>query len=190
MLPRFSTITRWPMRGVSSCAVMRAPQSWLLPGVAVRMRMTLVGYLSWAVAWAEHSKVKTNAQARGRFQSMHRALSSPGAARRLVTFFERPKKVTQERPPQVRRPFGLPCAARHAGRLRNSPSRRACEDSNSPRRLPPARLRCSAAHRGICYLHLRVLVNRRSITAAQNSTTRNIRKHRRMIRRPFEFARL
>src|SRR6186997_3227942 len=48
--PRFSTTTRWPMRGVSSFAVMRAPQSWLLPGAAVTNRMTRLGYLSWANA--------------------------------------------------------------------------------------------------------------------------------------------
>ena len=45
-------------------------------------------------------------------------------------------------------PFGrlrrLPCATRQAGRLRNSGLR----PSNSARRLPPARLRCSARHRG------------------------------------------
>jgi len=38
----------------------------------------------------------------------------------------------------------LPCATRQAGRLRNSRLRR----SDSPRRLPPARLRCSALHEG------------------------------------------
>ena len=38
----------------------------------------------------------------------------------------------------------LPCATRPAGRLRNSGLR----PSNSARRLPPARLRCSALHRG------------------------------------------
>ena len=40
----------------------------------------------------------------------------------------------------------VPCAAHRAGRLRNSPSLR--EDSDSPRRLPPARLRCSAGQKG------------------------------------------
>ena len=38
----------------------------------------------------------------------------------------------------------LPCATRSAGRLRNSGLR----PSNSPRRKPPARLRCSALHEG------------------------------------------
>src|SRR6185436_7859763 len=47
MLPLFSTITFWPIRGASSCAVSRAPQSWLLPGAAVTIRITFVGYLSW-----------------------------------------------------------------------------------------------------------------------------------------------
>ncbi len=49
------------------------------------------------------------------------------------------------------RPFGVPCAARHRGRLRNSPSSLrplrglALRSSNSARRLPPRWLRCSAA---------------------------------------------
>ena len=34
----------------------------------------------------------------------------PGVARRQVTFFASPKKVTKERRPQVRRPFGVPFA--------------------------------------------------------------------------------
>ena len=65
-------------------------------------------------------------------------------SRRQVTFFAPPKKVTKERRPLCRRPFGLPCATRPAGRLRNS----ALRASDSPRRLPPAGLRCSAALRG------------------------------------------
>ena len=45
----------------------------------------------------------------------------PGVARRLVTFFCFAKrKVTKEKATQVRRPFGLPCAARRRRRLRNS----------------------------------------------------------------------
>ena len=47
--------------------------------------------------------------------------TSPGVARRQVTFLAPPRKVTKRRRPLVRRPLGLPCAARHAGRLRNSP---------------------------------------------------------------------
>ena len=48
----------------------------------------------------------------------------------------------------VRRSFGLPCAARCAGRLRNSSLSLRDKDSDSARRLPPAQLRCSAALRG------------------------------------------
>ena len=44
----------------------------------------------------------------------------PGVARRQPTFFASPKKVGKERRPQVRRPFGVPCAARKRGPLRNS----------------------------------------------------------------------
>ena len=51
--------------------------------------------------------------------------TSPGAARRPVTFLVSPRKVTKRRRPPVRRSCGLPCAARRAGRLRNSPSRKA-----------------------------------------------------------------
>ena len=40
--------------------------------------------------------------------------------------------------PPVRRSFGLPCAARHAGRLRNSPLSKNDKGSDSARRLPPA----------------------------------------------------
>ena len=44
----------------------------------------------------------------------------PGVARRQLTFFASPKKVSKERRPQVRRPFGVPCATRHDRPLRNS----------------------------------------------------------------------
>jgi hypothetical protein len=73
------------------------------------------------------------------------------------------KKVTKENAALPSRPFGVPCVARAAGRLRNS---RTCSiygywvgrefvvmlarpaRSHSPRRLPPAALRYSAAHKG------------------------------------------
>ena len=49
----------------------------------------------------------------------------PGVARRPVTFLEPSRKVTKRSRPLVRRSCGLPCAARRAGRLRNSPSQHA-----------------------------------------------------------------
>ena len=51
MLPRFSTITRWPSRGVSSCAASRAPQSWLLPGAAVRWQYGVARYSGGELRW-------------------------------------------------------------------------------------------------------------------------------------------
>jgi len=56
---------------------------------------------------------------------LQRIICLPGAARRLVTFSCAAKeKVTKEKAAQVRRPdllsSGVPCAARQAGRLRNS----------------------------------------------------------------------
>jgi hypothetical protein len=74
------------------------------------------------------------------------------------------KKVTKEKAAPVCRSFGLPCAARRTGRLRNSrtgstiaASRgRVCTSflgnfarSRSARRILPVQLRCSAAHRGV-----------------------------------------
>ena len=58
----------------------------------------------------------------------------------------RQKKVAKEKAtPALRgRLCRLPCATREAGRLRNSGLR----PSDSPRRLPPAPLRCSALHEG------------------------------------------
>ena len=54
----------------------------------------------------------------------HRWARKPGVARRLLTFFASPKKVSKERRPQVRRPdgsaVGVPCATRHDRPLRNS----------------------------------------------------------------------
>ncbi len=73
------------------------------------------------------------------------------------------KKSNQKKATLPRRPFGLPCVAHAAGRLRNS---RTCSisanwfgregavvlerpaRSHSPRRLPPAALRYSAAQKG------------------------------------------
>ena len=75
----------------------------------------------------------------------------PGAARWLVTFLARPRKVTKRRPPQESRPVftGWPCAA--------CPGKAAAEldlgrhtqrafpwDSNSPRRHPLTGPSCSA----------------------------------------------
>ena len=77
--------------------------------------------------------------------------TKPGVARRLVTFFASPKKVTKERRPQSRRPddepVGVPCATRERRRLRNSRLEDALSPgvaigarrSNSPRRNPFAR---------------------------------------------------
>ncbi len=63
-----------------------------------------------------------------------------------VLSFASPKESSQRKgDPRV--DAGLcpvPCATRRAGRLRNSGLR----PSDSPRRLPPARLRCSASPRG------------------------------------------
>ena len=63
-------------------------------------------------------------------------------------FFCPDKRSRQEKPPQAQRPCGLPCASRRDGRLRNSPPQRACGGSDSARRHPPSRLRCSALHMG------------------------------------------
>ena len=78
----------------------------------------------------------------------------PGVARRLVTFFALPKKVTKERRPEVRRPrksAGMPCVTRNDRPLRNSGSngRRfkrlsLCAPSDSPRGLLLSYLRYSA----------------------------------------------
>ena|SRR6185369_3748610 len=60
--------------------------------------------------------------------------------------FASPKESSQRKgDPGLRgRRCRLPCATRQAGRLRNSGLR----PSDSPRRLPPAHLRCSALHTG------------------------------------------
>ena len=61
-------------------------------------------------------------------------------------FLLRQEKVTKKKAtPALRaRLRRVPCATRTAGRLRDSGLR----PSNSPRRLPPAALRCSALHEG------------------------------------------
>ena len=57
----------------------------------------------------------------------------------------RQKKVAKEKAtPRAAPALPVPCATRQAGRLRNSGLR----PSNSPRRLPPAFLRCSAPSTG------------------------------------------
>src|SRR5574343_880804 len=62
-----------------------------------------------------------------------------------TTLFRSQKKVAKEKAPPGSAPASpVPCATRWAGRLRNSGLR----PSNSPRRKPPARLRCSAPPRG------------------------------------------
>ena len=74
-----------------------------------------------------------------------RALCSAPDARAYFLLL-RQKKVAKEKATPGRRPAcgGVPCATRTAGRLRNSGLR----PSDSPRRLPPAALRCSALHEG------------------------------------------
>ena len=70
--------------------------------------------------------------------------SAPDA--RAFFLLGRQKKEAKEKATPGRRPAfgGVPCAARRAGRLRNSGLR----PSDSPRRLPPAALRCSASSKG------------------------------------------
>ncbi|WP_199525588.1 MULTISPECIES: hypothetical protein [unclassified Herbaspirillum] len=47
--------------------------------------------------------------------------TKPGAARQPLTFFASPKKVSKERRPQVRSPFGVPGVVEHkSGRETNS----------------------------------------------------------------------
>ena len=81
--------------------------------------------------------------------------SEPGAARRLVTFLVRPRKVTKRNPPRCHAPLfkGVPCAAcldeataqldlaRHTRRA-------SLRDSNSARRQPLIESSCSARHMG------------------------------------------
>jgi len=68
------------------------------------------------------------------------------ALRAGILSFASPKESSQRKgDPRLRgRLRRLPCATRRAGRLRNS----ALRASDSPRRLPPALLRCSALHMG------------------------------------------
>ena len=72
----------------------------------------------------------------------HRYLGAGGSPASCSPFLLRQERCTKEGDP-IHRPFGVPCAARQAGRLRNS-----AFASDSPRRHPPARLRCSAAAQG------------------------------------------
>ena len=58
------------------------------------------------------------------------------------------KKSNQKKATPVRRSCGLPCAARHIGRLRNSSLSLHDKDSDSARRHPLMYLCCSAALRG------------------------------------------
>ena len=71
-------------------------------------------------------------------------VSAPDA--RAFFLLDRQKKEAKEKATPGRRPAcgGVPCATRSAGRLRNSGLR----PSDSPRRLPPAALRCSASPKG------------------------------------------
>lgn len=73
---------------------------------------------------------------------------SPGAARRLVTFLVSPKKGNQKKATLARRSFGLPCAARQAGRLRNSPSQKARGLRQSSPGAPDSVPRSGGAGRG------------------------------------------
>ena len=58
-------------------------------------------------------------------------LGVPGVARRLVTFFASPKKVTKERRPEVRRRFAVPWFSRRKAAL--------CETPASPQNDKPLR---------------------------------------------------
>jgi hypothetical protein len=66
-----------------------------------------------------------------------------GAARRLVTFLASPRKVTQRRRAPSTAPSGFPALLVKPGGCGTRAAR-----SDSPRRLPPACLRCSAVDRG------------------------------------------
>src|SRR5260221_4454245 len=81
--------------------------------------------------------------------------SRPGAARRLVTFLARPRKVTERTPPLESRPVftGCPCAAcldKAAAELdlAGHTKRALPWDSNSPRRKPLVESSCSARLQG------------------------------------------
>ena len=69
--------------------------------------------------------------------------SLPGVARRLVTFFVLPKKVTQKSRPQSAIPAGFPVLLEWTG---GCGTRTACSDS--PRRHPLASLCYSVADEG------------------------------------------
>ena len=73
------------------------------------------------------------------------ALVSAPDARAFFLLGRQKKEAKEKATPALRgRLCRLPCATRTAGRLRNSGLR----PSDSPRRLPPAVLRCSALHEG------------------------------------------
>jgi hypothetical protein len=79
----------------------------------------------------------------------------PGAARRLVTFLARPRKVTERRPPLDSRPAfaGCPCAAcldvaTAQLDLARHTQRASLRDSNSARRIPHIESSCSARLKG------------------------------------------
>ena len=73
------------------------------------------------------------------------ALGSAPDARAFFLLGRQKKKAKEKATAALRaRLRRVPCATRQAGRLRNSGLR----PSDSPRRLPPTRLRCSALHEG------------------------------------------
>jgi hypothetical protein len=71
---------------------------------------------------------------------MFRCRGQPGG---LVTFFKRLKKVNQRKPPLSTAPSGFPALRAEPGGCGTRALR-----SDSPRRLPPARLCCSAVDQG------------------------------------------
>ena len=80
---------------------------------------------------------------------MRGASTSPGGSPAAAYFLLiGQEKVSKEKAAPVRRSCGLPCAARHSGRLRNSSLSLHDKDSDSARRHPPMYLCCSAAPSG------------------------------------------
>ena len=80
---------------------------------------------------------------------MRRCFAFAGGCPAASYFSCAAKKSNQKKAaPLPPAPSGLPCATRCAGRLRNSAPRKARGASDSPRRLLPAPLRCSAALKG------------------------------------------
>ena len=117
-------------------------RSILVYGLAIRHRSTLrvlpKGANGFRIAdlYAYKSTVyRSRIQYKGAISEAHCAAwqvscsnagasSSPGVARRLLTFLASPRKVTKRRRPLVRRSFGLPCAARPVGGSRRALSER------------------------------------------------------------------